>query len=258
VCVDGDGAVLGPHCALVRRIPRGYRCLSPEEAGALQEFLFGVGNDPDWLFDQCRRIAKALADDQMTLAQIFGLRIPIVELDPRQLEQLSAAAPFIKANFNPGEPRVPAGQRSGGEWTTGGGNTAGASGSSGREAQSPAGGGDSEGPPIQYTIKIPQEAPATARERNSVLRQAATWLRMAAAVGAALAPEATAFRLLLETTAWIAAYLPWVWSYLGEPETLDELQNAVNDPEPGYESTTSSRSKGTRRTRCGTRPDFRS
>jgi hypothetical protein len=171
----------------------------------------------------------------LTLAQIFGPRIPIVELNLRQLEQLSAAAPFIKANFNPGEPRVPAGQPGGGEWTTGSSNTAGAIGISDREAHSSAGAGDSQGPPIQYTIKIPQDAPATARERNSVLRQAATWLRMAAAVGAALAPEATAFRLLLETTAWIAEYLPWIWSYLDGPEALDELRNAVNDPEPGYE-----------------------
>jgi hypothetical protein len=66
ICVDGGGAALGPECVLVRRVPGGFYCVSPGEAGALQEFLFGEGDDPDWLFGQCRRIAEALADGWRT------------------------------------------------------------------------------------------------------------------------------------------------------------------------------------------------
>jgi hypothetical protein len=72
------------------------------------------------LFGQCRRIAKALDGGETALAQIFGLRIPIRDLDSGSLNRLATVAPFIKANFNPDEPRIPAGQPDGGEWTTGG------------------------------------------------------------------------------------------------------------------------------------------
>jgi hypothetical protein len=119
ITVDPDGAMLGPDCVLVRRTADGYRCVSRGEAGALQEFLFGDGMESGWLFGQCRRIVKALDSQEIALAQIFGLRIPIDELGGEQLTRLARAAPFIKANFNPDEPRIPAGQPGGGEWTTG-------------------------------------------------------------------------------------------------------------------------------------------
>jgi hypothetical protein len=121
ITVDRDGAMLGPDCVLVRRTVQGYRCVGSGEAAALQEFLFAGGVEPDWLFGQCRRIAKALDGQEIALAQILGLRIPIEDLDSRQLSRLARAAPFVKANFNPGQPRVPAGEPGGGEWTTGGG-----------------------------------------------------------------------------------------------------------------------------------------
>jgi hypothetical protein len=120
VVVDADGATLGPDCALVRRTAQGYRLLAREEAAVLQDFLFGESGEPDWLFRQCQRIAAALDNDQIALAQIFGLRIPIDDLDDWRLNRLAAAAPLIKAGFNPDEPRVPAGEPGGGEWTTDG------------------------------------------------------------------------------------------------------------------------------------------
>jgi hypothetical protein len=121
ITVDPDGAMLGPDCILVRRAADGYRCVSRGEAGALQEFLFGDGMGSGWFFGQCRRIAKALDSQEIALAQIFGLRIPLDALDRERLRRLALAAPFIKANFNPDEPRIPAGQTGGGEWTTTGG-----------------------------------------------------------------------------------------------------------------------------------------
>lgn len=69
------------------------------------KLLSGRTDDPDWLFRQCHRIAKALTDRNITLAQIYGMGIPIIDLDREQLKQLANTAPFLKANFNPDQSR---------------------------------------------------------------------------------------------------------------------------------------------------------
>jgi hypothetical protein len=79
IVVDADGAMLGPDCVLVRRTPRGCRVLPPDAARVLQAALLGERADPDWLFDQCLRIAGALDRGEAALARIYGLHIPIVE-----------------------------------------------------------------------------------------------------------------------------------------------------------------------------------
>jgi hypothetical protein len=76
--------MLGPDCVLVRRTARGYRCTARHEAAAIQSFLRLAAKDPDWLFRQCCRIAKALADEQTAIAQIYGLLIPTGGLDEGQ------------------------------------------------------------------------------------------------------------------------------------------------------------------------------
>jgi hypothetical protein len=119
VCVDADGAMLGPDCVLVQRTPFGHRSAHREAARDVQRILLSDKDDPDWLYDQGQRIAKALDRGEIALAQIYGLRIPVRDLDGRQLKQLAALAPLAKADFNPDEPRIPAGQPEGGEWTTG-------------------------------------------------------------------------------------------------------------------------------------------
>jgi hypothetical protein len=106
VAVDAEGAMLGPDCVLVRRTPSGYRSIGRDEAAAIGSVLAdGHKGEPDALFERCCRIAQALNEGQLALAQIAGLRIPLFELDARQLKELAAAAPLIKANFNPDEPR---------------------------------------------------------------------------------------------------------------------------------------------------------
>jgi hypothetical protein len=117
VCVDAEGAMIGPDCVLVRRTSRGYHSIDREDACALQKCLFNATPDQDWLFRQCQRIADALDKGEVALAQIYGLRIPVDELDDRQLRRIALA----KTNFNPDEPRVPKGDPHGGEWTIGGG-----------------------------------------------------------------------------------------------------------------------------------------
>ncbi len=105
IVVDAEGAMLGPDCVLVRRSGNRYRCIDRDEAAALQALVLDPCDDPDWLFQQSCSIAKALTDREVALAQIFGLRIPVGNLDNRQLTGLAAAARLVKANFNPDEPR---------------------------------------------------------------------------------------------------------------------------------------------------------
>jgi hypothetical protein len=120
VAVDADGAMLGPDCLLVQRTASGFRAVEREPMRGMQRILRLDKDDPNWLYQQSQRIAYALDRGEIALAQIYGLRIPVRDLDGCQLKQLAAIAPLAKAGFNPDEPRIPAGQPEGGEWTTGG------------------------------------------------------------------------------------------------------------------------------------------
>ncbi|MBV8779235.1 MAG: hypothetical protein JO258_18725, partial [Alphaproteobacteria bacterium] len=124
ICVDAEGAMLGPM-VLVSRTGRSFRAIDRDKAFMLQKCLPHFDRDRDWLFHQCQRIATALDRGEIALAQIFGLRIPVGELDDPELKRI-AAARVAKAGFNPAEPRVPAGSgRESGEWTSDGGSSAG-------------------------------------------------------------------------------------------------------------------------------------
>src|SRR5580704_13731549 len=81
ICVDVDGAMLGPNCVLVSRSAGGYRSLTYSDAEFTQKIAFGPSSDPSWLYDQCHRIADALNRGEVALAQIYGLHIPIDDLD---------------------------------------------------------------------------------------------------------------------------------------------------------------------------------
>ena len=116
VCVDADGAMLGPEWVLIQRTPHGFAPLARDDAANLQKCILGGERDPDWLFRQSQRIATALDCGEMALAQIYGLYIPVSDIDG----SLAAGVALRKAGFNPDEPRIPAGQPGGGEWTTGG------------------------------------------------------------------------------------------------------------------------------------------
>jgi hypothetical protein len=134
--------MLGPDCVLVRRTPGGFRAIARGDAVALQKCVLGAGSDEDWLFHQCQRITEALNKGEVALAQIYGLRIPIGELDNQRLRRLAVAG-VAKWTFNPGEPRIPKGELHAGEWTTGSGEAAVPPGSS--SADTVANDGDDEG-----------------------------------------------------------------------------------------------------------------
>lgn len=69
-----------------------------------------------------------------------------------------------------------------------------------------------------------------------MLRGAAQWLARAAATAASdMAARIQNFLRVLETTGWVMQNLPFILSYLDTPKTLDELQDAVDEPRRGYE-----------------------
>jgi hypothetical protein len=117
ICVDAEGATLGPDCVLVRRTSRGFRGIERDRADALQKCALAGGRDRDLLFRQSQRIAEALDKGEIALAQIYGLHIPVVDLNDRQLARISQIG--FARGYNPDEPRLPKGDPHGGEWTIG-------------------------------------------------------------------------------------------------------------------------------------------
>src|ERR1700761_7001193 len=83
ICVDAEGAMLGPDCVLVRRTSRGFRSIKREHAAALQKCALAEGPDRYLLFRQSQRITEALDKGDLALAQIYGLHIPVIDLDDR-------------------------------------------------------------------------------------------------------------------------------------------------------------------------------
>lgn len=137
--------------------------------------------------------------------------------------------------FDPAQPRIPAGQDGAGQWTDG------HSGSIREQApdSSPvlvaigaAGIGHNQGPSLEPPPDIPEEPPSSRPALTSFAKQAARWLVRAARF---TGPYGLAFSLGLEAAFWLAGELPSILSYQDPPKTLGELQQAVSDPQPGYD-----------------------
>ncbi len=194
VAIDGDGAMLGPDCVLVSRSNDSYRPLPHGVAATIQARLIDVDDDPDWLFEQCRRIAEALGRREIALAQIYGLRIPIGDLGASDLQWLRSAATLLKANFDPNQPRIPARQPGGGRWTDAGGGAEGAIDADGTPAEAGTTGGSGgapadvatdggaveptgpdessrvtgdDSPPLEFTMEIPR---SSRKRRGNAMR----------------------------------------------------------------------------------------
>lgn len=99
--------MVGPDCVLVTRSTSGYRAISRNHAAIVQKFLCGADADSDRLHRTCERLAEALQQNQLSLAQIYGLHLPVEELDASRLKGLTKIARFGKTGYNPDEPRVP-------------------------------------------------------------------------------------------------------------------------------------------------------
>ncbi|MGH6737333.1 MAG: hypothetical protein ACRECX_14845 [Methyloceanibacter sp.] len=154
--------------------------------------------------------------------------------------KLHALRYAVKASFDPNQPRVPAGNPDGGQWTDGGGGGGGAvSGSAGSDTLAGGGGRD-----IQSHLDIPEERPASTPLRNAVFKLVAREVldiilvraQLRGLVGAEL--RAAVYRALvgLEVASWVVEEgLASIVSYSDPPKTLEELRDAVSHPRAGYE-----------------------
>ena len=124
------------------------------------------------------------------------------------LRRHDRALKYIYKAYNPDQPRVPAGNPDGGQWS-GGGNHAPRTHLSGDIPNE----------------DIPREKPPTSKQRTAVLREVA---RRISDVGLAILGTA-------KIGAWLQTYRPQIESYRDPPMTLEELQQNVSRPAPGYD-----------------------
>jgi hypothetical protein len=116
----------------------------------------------------------------------------------------------LKYGYHPDQPRVPAGNPGGGQWTT----DPTASGLIRLAGEIP-----TNDPP-----EVPKERPKTSPERSAAARLAAK----------VLGPAATVAEIAKLST-WMVPYATGIISYSDPPRSLEELQDAVSSPEPGYD-----------------------
>jgi hypothetical protein len=136
-----------------------------------------------------------------------------------------------KAGFDPNQPRVPAGNPDGGQWTSGvgaGGGDLGAGGSVGSASVGGSPGDSGSDPP-----KIPTERPESARVRYRVIKEVAKWL---VKIGARelTGPIGTALNIA-EGVSWLYEAYPYVRAYTDVPKTLQELNESIRVPRAGYD-----------------------
>jgi hypothetical protein len=181
---------------------------------------------------------------------------PSAEIRERELiEQIvrhipSEFAPVLhvelrKSGYDPNEPRVPAGNPHGGEWTGDGGSAnprvspvvSDAPEPNGWDpgalyaANQPPGIGHNQGPPLDEPPKIPPEPPGTVRAINAFAKAAAAFLARAAKD-----PRVAAFVAALAATVWLSGkYIASIKAYLDPPKTWEELQQDALNPQPGYD-----------------------
>jgi hypothetical protein len=147
-------------------------------------------------------------------SEVLDLRCKIAGLlVERALLRLSLV---LKA-YSPDQPRVPAGSAEGGQWTSGRGGVGSSEGQTGDDSTVQLAGDI----PQNDTPEIPEERPPTPSERVGILRQ--------------LASGPSNWMYLLTLPQWLHAYLPSIISYNDPPRSLEELQQNVVNPQPGYQ-----------------------
>ncbi len=159
---------------------------------------------------------------------------PFTKDDISKMAELVARALITdlrKAGFNPNQPRVPAGNPDGGQWTDEGGNggarnAAPENPSDQQVVNTPPGIGHNQGPPLEDPPKIPPRPPS----KLSTFAKTAAY-RLASAI-ARLDKRVALFLAALQAASWVAQAYPSIIAYLDPPKTLDELRKNKG---PGYD-----------------------
>ncbi len=80
---------------------------------------------------------------------------------------------------------------------------------------------------------IPDLMPSSVQVRNAVIRNVASWLLRRGVV--ALIPGVGEAAMIVQAGIWLYQALPYLDAYVQQPQSLQQLQDAVNDPQPGYD-----------------------
>jgi hypothetical protein len=153
---------------------------------------------------------------------------------------VAKAFPALAWKYNSNQPRVPAGNPDGGQWTDDGEG----GGSLGLFEITPRdntidgvqlagdwrpGIGHNQGPPLDEPPEIPKQRPTTSAERTKYLRAAARWLARNGE------PAAVVYIGIMNNVEWLKDYGDLVKAASDEPKSLEELQQGVGKYRPGYD-----------------------
>lgn len=160
---------------------------------------------PEYSNDHRRKLNDAKPTDSVEslIGEIKSLLAELILLKRQVLAR--------KAGFKPEQPRVPKGSPGGGQWSDDGASASGSS-------------------PDPSTPITPTERPSHRTERTGKVREIARWLSRIPVVGLAI----QAYSGLENNARWLRDYRDVIQTYRDPPRTLDELQNAVSNPKPGY------------------------
>lgn len=154
--------------------------------------------------------------------------------------KVAALARAVKA-FDPNQPRVPAGNPDGGQWTT----TGGAGGVSAESTPASPEPGDTVSQPQNLLVlaslsrgsggeppKVPKERPRTAAARTRVMREVGVWV-----LRQAVSKRTRALLTILDQAGWLEPLVDNIRTFTNPPKTLQELQGDVValKGKPGYD-----------------------
>jgi hypothetical protein len=118
LCCDRAGVALGPITLIAPRQGR-YRLRSVKEIA--EAFAIAYGPKPPKIFTRWHagldRVAKALDQGRDALAAIAAVQTGFPAIVPEVMAKLALSLSPLAKVFNPDEPRLPAGDPAGGEWT---------------------------------------------------------------------------------------------------------------------------------------------
>lgn len=83
--------------------------------------------------------------------------------------------------------------------------------------------------------QVPSSRPSSAQLRNKIIKEVAKWALKVALRETVLGPVTGTILNAIEIASWLQDGYPYIRSYLDAPGNLDELQQAVSDPQKGYD-----------------------
>jgi Escherichia/Staphylococcus phage prohead protease len=199
LALEEDARGLRACGRLIPDVQRSREVLALVRAGALDGLSIGF------------RTVRARVDPITRIRRILEVDLWEVSIVTFPLLNGARVHALKDRKYSPDQPRVPAGNPDGGQWTSGVGGQ-------GERRVRLAGEWPSNEPP-----EIPKERPPTAQERNKVVKQVARWLGKRAAVAVAV----------FEAARWLNEYRAEIVANLDPPKSLDALRESVATPKAG-------------------------